>query len=228
MDTFSKNSMTTKQEKARRYVNHLTTCIQRAYDHKSSLTKEYFDVLEGMAPARTRHFINNLCGLESTRYLEVGLFKGGTFLCAAHANPTLDMTGIENFSEFQDEGHKTNGESVEQTFLKQVHKFTSPNDRERMKIIKANAFEVKVDKIGLFDIYFYDGNHSKEAHFLSLAHFNAALADPFILAVDDWDCSFRGPHDGTLEAVLKLGYRLRYFEELTFGPNVFVAVIEKP
>lgn len=218
----------TKAEKTRSYTKHLINSIEKAHGLKSSLPKEYFDKLESMAPVKTRHFLNNLCSLENARYLEVGLFKGGSFLCSAHGNPTLQMTGIENFSEFQDDGHKTNGKTVEQSFLEQIHYFSSPNQRQRMKVLRENAFGIDVTKIGQFDIYFYDGNHSREAHRLSLTHFDAALADPFILVVDDWCCSFRGPHDGTLEAISRLGYRLRYFEELVIGPNVFVAVVEKP
>ena len=56
--------------------------INDAEDNTSNFTGHG---IEGFSSDRVRHFLNNLCSYEDTKYLEVGVYKGSTF-CAAIQN----------------------------------------------------------------------------------------------------------------------------------------------
>ena len=62
-------------------IAHVCMSIERAEKHLSRL---YEDVLQidGMSSAKVRHFLNNLCSKPNTHYLEIGVWKGSTFLAS--------------------------------------------------------------------------------------------------------------------------------------------------
>lgn len=217
----------------RQYTRHLIESIEKAERGESKLGPAQLAV-EGMSSLRHRHFLNNLCSLPNARYLEVGLYKGSTFICANYGNANLRSIGIENFSEFDDEIHHKNGRKNIEDLKENLSAHLSISDRPRTKVFITDAFKISTSVIGSINIYFYDANHSFRSQYMGLKHFASSLENPFILVVDNWDCQFRGARDGTTAALKDLQWKCRYWEELKFFndgnaeiPDVFVAVVCK-
>lgn len=226
--------MPTNIEKIRCYISDVIISLDGADQEKSYLPKSILE-LDGMSSPKCRHLLNNL-GMhtlfnhsEELNYLEIGLFKGSTFVSAAYDKLDMNFFGIENYSEFNDEQHYTNGKTVEQTFEENLLLLD-----KRPTVFKEDCFKIDLNKLPKIDIYFYDGNHSHAAQELAYTYFNPVLSDVFITIVDDWECKVGGPKNGTFAAFKKLGYKVRYYEELPVGEKdgywggQFIAVIEKP
>lgn len=222
----------TYTQNVRRLVNHLTESLSRAERGESLLGASQLGI-EGMSHEPLRHLLNNLCSLPNVRYLEVGLYKGATFCCANYGHSTQQSLGIENFSEFQDADHQNGGKSVREALLENLSNHVPVADRTRVKIVGADFRRVPPTTFDPIDVYFYDGEHTVEAHRAALTHFASAFADPFILVVDDWSCPLNGPRMGTMTAIERLGYSLRFHEEVVFDgdeesrPSLMVGVVSK-
>ena len=63
----------------------------------SSLASEILK-LEGMSSPKVRHLLNNLCALPGARYLEIGSYKGSTWISALYNNSStlISSTSIDN------------------------------------------------------------------------------------------------------------------------------------
>ncbi len=203
---------------------HVKNCITKTNEHTSKLTKEVLSI-NGMSSSKVRHFLNNVCSLEGAQYLEIGVYKGSTFIAGLYKNNNLiDPIAIDNWSEF-------GGKDV---FKQYTNKFLSGN---AFRVIDQNAFSINVHQLFYrpVNIYFYDGNHSYEAQYKAFTHYDKVFADTFIAIVDDWN--WDQVRNGTRDAFKELGYTI-LFEEVLPAPyngdkdnwwnGLYVAVIKKP
>ncbi len=72
------------------------TSIELAYQGSSSLTQQILNI-DGMSSPKVRHFLNNLCSLPGTSYLEIG-WKGSTWISALYGNKaTIQQADDWNF-----------------------------------------------------------------------------------------------------------------------------------
>ena len=87
----------------------------------------------------------------------------------------------------------------------------------------------------------YDGNHTIDSHFKSLAHYYACLDDVFIFIVDDWNCP--EVRTGTIDAIEKMNLHKLYEKEVrltwddthtpqpqarnTWWNGMYVAILQK-
>jgi hypothetical protein len=73
----------------------------------------------------------------------------------------------------------------------------------KYNFLNKNSFLVDVNNEikQKINIYFYDGDHSKESQTLAITHYIDAMEDEFIYICDDWN--FVGVPEGTLEAMQK-------------------------
>lgn len=207
-------------------ISHVQESIALAQQEASKLTDEIL-AIPGMSSAKVRHLLNNLCSMEDTRYLEVGVWQGSTFISALYDNEgaSKHAVAIDNWSEF-------GGPFPE--FLAHVLKFL-PNyegkffSADCFTVNKNTSFSQKVNT------YFYDGNHSFLSQKKAFTYFNDVLEDVFIAIVDDWN--FPEVQKGTRAAFRELKYQIlfetvlpaRYNGDLENWWNGFyVAVIRKP
>ena len=178
-----------------------------------------------MSSPKIRHLLNTLCSLPHTRYLEIGTFRGSTFIPALYNNQsTIDYAvGIDNWSEFGGPRHD---------FEKHLNQFL-PTSSYSYEIYCQDCFAVDP---ALFikapiNIYFYDGNHSAFSQEMAFVHYNDVLDDVFIALVDDWN--EESARQGTLSSFTKLNYEI-LFEVYLPGPytlwwnGLYIAVIRKP
>lgn len=179
--------------------------------------------MDGMSSRKVRHFLNNI-GAGVEKYLEVGVWKGSTFLSATYDNMSLTAYAVDNWSEFG---------GPKKDFLYNLNYYaTHLNSPQFVEKAIANVTSPDVNNIK-FDCYFYDGVHTQEAqrNALDVSHL---FADSFIYIVDDY--AWPEVKAGCREGIVKSGFKVVQEWELpSAGPNspelfwngMYVGVLEK-
>lgn len=210
--------------KEEKLIQHLKNSIALAAVGASKLPKPILDI-HGMSSPKVRHFLNNLCSLPNTNYLEIGIWKGSTFISALYGNQNTisHATAIDNWSQ-------SGGPFAE------FQKNSEQNIPDSKYFLLANdCFSIEVKKIpSPVNIYFYDGDYTEPAQELAFTHYNDAFEDVFIAVVDDWN--FPEVSKGTYNAFKKLNYKILFEQVLPADFNgdtanwwngLYVAVIQK-
>lgn len=178
--------------------SHIDNAIRCSQTNQTQLPKSVFS-LEGMSSRKNRILLNAICqvaALLPTRYLEIGVWKGSTFISANYGNPMEFSVAIDNWSEFG--GPKTE-------FLRNGVNYLG----NKFQFIDGDCFSshtINRLKDHKFDIYFYDGNHSERNQYLAFKKYDHLLDDVFIAIVDDW--SWPQVKSGTLKAFEELQYQI--------------------
>ena len=176
-------------------IEHTEQSLINSDANVSKLTQQILD-LEGYSGNKTRHFYNNICSLEGANYLEVGTWKGSSFISAIYKNK-INPIAVDNWSEF-------NG--PKEVFFSNVRKFAPES---KYDFIEKDSFQIEVadfpESISEIDIYLYDGCHTYDCQKNGITHFYEFFSKYFIIMVDDWrdDDSWsqvlRGTWDGINE-----------------------------
>jgi hypothetical protein len=162
--------------------------------------------MPGMSGKKYRYLINNLISeLPDPRYLEIGSWAGST-ACAAAFKNKLNITCIDNWSQFG--GPKEN-------FLENIKKIS--NDDIQFRFIEKDFREVDYRNIGKFNIYLFDGPHSRQDHYDGIASVQMALDETYILIIDDWN--WESVRSGTQEAIEKVANIIYSIEIRTSKDN---------
>ena len=197
-------------------MEHVKNSIKRADLLKSKLTAEIME-LDGMCQGRVRHLLNNVVNMPGARYLEIGIFKGATFVSALYNNNYDTAIAIDNWSEVGD---------FSEEFKKKCDTYIG-----KYKLFNADCFNVKLeDEI---NIYFYDGNHLKESQARALSHFYDSLANEIIYIVDDYN--WAQVRIGTQQAIKDwtvlyeacLGGASNHWSGKDWGAGIYIAVLRK-
>lgn len=155
--------------------------------------------LEGMSGTKTRHFLNNLCSLPGTRYLEIGSWKGST-VCAAMCKNNATVTCVDNWSEF-------GGPRL--MFYANFNRYIGNNVAN---VIEQDAFTINLSKMGKFNVYMYDGAHDDISHYKALTYFINNMDNKFVYVVDDWN--WKGVRDATRRAIADLKLDILWEKEI--------------
>lgn len=187
-------------------IEQIQQAIQMADSLQSKMSQQAWDV-PALASLRGRHLLNNL-GAISTKYLECGLHKGGTFTSAICNNANLlTATGIDNFAS--DEAYQS--EKAEPECMVNVGKVLHAGTN--FYFHKTDCFSADLSLIEKNnDFYFYDASHSREDQRNALLYYKPVLADEFIYMCDDWD--FGEVKDGTMEGIEEGEYDVLFQQEL--------------
>lgn len=186
-------------------IDHVNQCVINADKSSSKITNEILNI-EGMSGSKTRHLYNNLCNIDNANYLEVGTWKGSSFVSSIFKN-NIKSIAIDNWSEFN--GSKNN-------FIKNVEKFCPES---RYIFFEKNSFEITETDIHSFfdsiDIYLYDGCHKYESHKSAITHFKQFLSKYSIVLIDDWRNEngswqnvIKGTYDGFDNSNLKIHHKI--------------------
>ena len=178
-------------------VAQVNNAIALAEQRQSKLSAEIL-AMSGMSSDKIRHFLNNICSNPNQRYLEIGVWKGSTFVSANYQNEhTHPSIAIDDFSEFNDI-------DVLNEFNENTQKHLQPSQYD---FIQEQCFQVNLDRFNTkFQIYFYDGCHTEQAQYLALTHFQSVLDDEIILIIDDWN--FKEVPNGTRKAIQDLNWSM--------------------
>lgn len=208
-------------------IEHVKQSIHNAELGISKLTEEILN-LEGMSSDKVRHFLNNICSLNGGKYLEIGVWKGSTFISALYNNNLSDAIAIDNWSLFA---------GPKETFINNVTNFLPTI---ASTFYESDCFKFNLDYIkNKINIYFYDGGHTQKEQELAFTYYNDIFENTFIAIVDDYN--WKEVQDGTQEAFRKLNYKILYEQYLPspFNPlptqrnttmwwnGLYVAVISK-
>lgn len=214
-------------EKAESLILHVQESIKNAKIGSSQLTEEILKI-EGMSNPPVRHLLNNLCAYPGTCYLEVGSWKGSTWISALYENQHFlyQATAIDDWSQFGGPKAKFD-ENCDRYLGSIVYKAYS---QDCFTLNLREPFDYPVTT------YFYDGDHTAEAQELAFTYFNPVFDEVFIAIVDDW--KFPQAQEGTRSAFKKLNYEILFEMELPprrvaldpvgFWNGTYVAVIRKP
>jgi hypothetical protein len=112
-----------------------------------------------------------------SRYLEIGCWKGSTLTAALYNNNPAYHMAIESFGECESDIQPT----LEKNCMRVLGK------RPNFMFTDCFSVDCKANKIENINVYFYDGNHSRESTRKGITYYYDAMAPEFILLVDDWN-----------------------------------------
>lgn len=179
-------------------VSHAKQAIDNAYKNKSKLNNIIL-AIHGMSGDKTRHLYNNMCSLDDCRYLEIGAYKGSSFISAMYGNSSCEGYCVDHWKEFG--GKHEFYENV------QAH---IPN--AKMHLLDKNCWEVTNEDIpSRINVFMYDGAHTYMDQKRAITYFAPFLSKFSIIMIDDWNCDWvdvrRGTMDGIVDAKLKIHFK---------------------
>jgi len=185
-------------------IDHTKQSIENAYNNKSKLSQEVL-LMEGMSGDKTRHLYNNICNLSETNYVEVGTWKGSSFISALYNNTTTKGTSIDNWSEF-------NGPSNE--FYANVLTHLK-NTISNVTIINKDCWAITENDIKIpIDIFMYDGAHTYEDQKKAITYYSSYFSKYVIIIIDDWLADWSDVRKGTLDGILAAKLIVHYSNEI--------------
>lgn len=188
------NKMTTEQK-----IEAIKEAIEKAKNHQSKMDDVAWSV-PALSSLKIRHLMNNL-GAISTRYFECGVHKGGLFCSTIRNNDNLlYATANDSFASDEANEDKAHPQFID-NFLKCKPSATV------IDVIVADTFEINEESMKVIspvDLYLFDADHSYESQRKAMIHFLPAMADEFIVCVDDFDWIevYRGTEDGIVTSMV--------------------------
>ena len=196
-------------------VEHLQNCFIK---NDSKLPDDVL-MLHGMSTPNIRNLLNNIVSMDGARYLEVGVWKGATFVSALYGNTPDYACAVDNWSE-----------NSKPAFDANVARYITTE----FSVLTGDSFNVNPEK-GI-NIYFYDASHKKEAQYKALEYYYPYLADEFIFIADDYN--FEPARIGTQNAIRELRLKILFNKRIGEAPynekatsewwlGLYVAVLSK-
>ena len=193
-------------------INIVKESIENAEKGFSKLTSPILELC-GMSSPKVRHFLNNIV-CSTSRYLEIGCWKGSTFVSAMHQNQPEIAFVIDDWREFNNPDYQCHFwpkypyEHPKSAFYNNIKQFLEPSNT--IVVIEDDCFKVDIDlnKICNINTYFYDGSHFLETQYEALNYYYDALDNEFIFIADDWN--FDNVKEGTQTAIKDLDLELLF------------------
>lgn len=175
------------------YNAHLHQAVAKSILGIGKLPQRVLE-LEGMSSYGNRLILNNLCAVKG-RYLEIGSWKGSTFISALYKNPLCHGISIDHHQEFK--GHMFESS----TEILKANCEANLTSGESYELINGDCFELPIPEPNSIDIYLYDGWHSYEAQHKALTYYYDCLKPFFYFICDDYsiDRVERGTQDALKE-----------------------------
>lgn len=178
----------------------ITKAFARALTNDSKLPQSIRNI-EGMSGQIYRSFINNLVeSYVDARYLEIGSWQGSTATAALYGN-TAKCVCVDNWSDLG---------GPKEEFFANIEMVRS--DKIDFKFIEQDFRKVDYRTLGRFNIYMFDGPHTKIDQYDGIIVVQPALEKSYILIVDDWN--WQDVRDGTLGALVETDCRIESWIEV--------------
>ncbi len=224
LSTYSSQANTPLQPFEKELIQYIQLSVANAENGISKLTPEVL-AIEGMSSSKIRHCLNNLCSYPETSYLEIGCWKGSTFISALYKNEIFlhSAFGIDNWSEFG---------NVKDEFVSNTKTYLSDvlND-----LITIDCFDFDPQSLPMpVNIFTYDGEHTVENQANAFKRYNEILTDTFIAIVDDWNWNMI--REGAFKAFDDLNYTVLYEialpsqeinDKVNWWNGYYIAVVRK-
>ena len=190
-------------------IAHAQSSLNAALNMDSKLSDQVLN-MDGMSGKQTRHFYNRIgefkIDSKKTNYLEVGTWKGSSLISMAYKNSNLKSTVIDNWSEFG---------GPKDAFFENCK--TMLTDGEDCTVLDGDCFAVELPLAQLYDIYMYDGEHSRTNQKRAITHFWPYLAKSCIIIVDDWN--WPDVRNGTFDGFAEVGANIAWKKEIRHTDN---------
>lgn len=189
--------------------NDLETIIENsiisANNCISNINNEIIHI-DGLCGLMTKHFYNNLIKnqIEPVRYLELGSWKGASFISAMYENNGIFLS-IDNWEVV---GGK-------EEFLRNFEKFKRNNDASYLEF---DYLTTVPDITSKYNIYVYNGDSSINNNYNALINYNNFLDDIFIYIKNDWNEKY--VREETEKAIIDLELTKLYKKEILCEKNI--------
>jgi hypothetical protein len=183
-------------------IDHVKNGISNAFSNTSSLSNDILN-MEGMSGNKTRHLYNNICNLRDSTYLEVGTWKGSSFISAMYNNYNTYGYCVDNWCEFG---------APKDEFYKNIKRFLTNKD---IKIIDKDCWSITSDEVHKkINIFMYDGAHDYESQKKAITYYHQFFSKFVIIMVDDWTCDWVDVKRGTMDGLKEMNMIVHYSYEI--------------
>jgi len=162
-------------------VEHIITAIHQAEQMSSNYTGV---AIESLTSNITKHFLNNICSLTDTVYLELGCYAGGTFFAALQNNPSAKGYAVDNFKQptypNRDDLDFKGYENPKEVILQPPW---HPDKKYDYTLIESDISSLYLPEKA--SVVFYDANHDPQSQYIALKHVYQYMEDEVILIIDD-------------------------------------------
>lgn len=215
--------MTTEQK-----IEAIRNAIQMANNHQSKMDQVAWSV-PALSSLKIRHLMNNL-GAISTRYFECGVHKGGLFCSTIRNNDNL-LYATANDSFASDEG------SDDKAYPQFVDNFLKCKATSTViDVIVSDTFDIQEESMNVIwpiDLYLFDASHDYESQRKAMTHFLPAMADEFIVCVDDYDWpevehgTRKGIEDASVDVIYEQWFKGNNHDNDGWWNGFYVALLKK-
>ena len=165
-------------------VNPKIPHILESIDKAERLDSNYTGVaIESLTSNITKHFLNNICSLSDTVYLELGCYAGGTFYSALQNN-NVKGYAVDNYKQptypNRDDLNFKGYQNPKAVLLEPPW---YPDKRYDYKLIEEDIQNIALPEE--VNVIFYDADHDPQAQYINLKHVYQFCKDEFILIIDD-------------------------------------------
>lgn len=173
-------------------IQHIEESLNWANHEVSKLNQEILDI-HGITSNKIRCFLNNICSLDNSTYLEIGVFRGATFCSAIYGND-IKAIGVDNWSspylmpsgisQKMNSYYKVKSDDPKEEFLSNVKKFSIEGSVE---VYRASYLSFDFTKLPPVNIVFYDGETKYSDIYQTIKNITPIMDNETILIVDDWN-----------------------------------------
>ena len=169
-------------------------CLKLADDYRSKLT-EMERTMPGDCSSKLRSFLNNVVSKENTKYLEIGLFRGSSFIPALYGNLKTKAVGVDHWMYDRTEPRKVPPkgfiwDNVKSGFEDNLNRYSRGDmtlvDKNNITLIEEDFNTVKWATQPKFDVINFDIQPMKEEDIDALFDkvLRHATANEFILILN--------------------------------------------
>jgi len=175
-------------------IKQVVKSFELAEANNSKITPEILS-LEGMTGIKTKHFYNNLLSGETRlNYLEIGVWRGSSFISSMYKNMNVQGLAIDDFNP--NYGGPGAGAENQRIFLDNLNKHLHSGEKFNVKVEEFYKLDPK--ELPKTDVYLYDGDHIEHFQYNAFKKMHECFADICIVVIDDWNA--KGVQDGTNRA----------------------------
>lgn len=156
-----------------KYKEEFIDAVLELSDKEESKLSEREREIFGLSSTRLRSLLNNLCSKDNTSYLELGVYRGATFISAIAGNKINKAVGVDSFTyevrelkRFAPKGEIWyNMKSQLETNLDRFSSGSAPVfDSNKVTMINGDFREADFGK-SLFNVVFMDVQPALEEHY---------------------------------------------------------------
>lgn len=191
-------------------IEHIEKSLHWSDLEVSKLTQDILDI-PGISSNKVKMFLNNLCSLPNSKYLEIGVYRGATFCSAIYGND-IKAIGIDNWSspfiKPANPNHKLGfyqqkSQNPKDEFLNNVKKYANTKNVEAYM---ANYLDFDYSTIEPVDIIFYDGETKFYDRYNIIKKLLPVMKNECIFIFDDWVWE----NDKALQSIQDSGLFIKY------------------